>query len=320
MSMDHDTDAAGPRWTYSKRGYALAQSLRQFKRHKFASLITLLVLGITLALPVILLFASNALNQLGTRNLDNESLTVYLQTSVTDLQGAQLAQDWLGSPGIRNTRYISRDEALALFRENADISEALDALGTNPLPGAIMVFPDTNTLLAGRVEALAQTLSGIPAVERVQLDLRWVKRLQSFVSLAKLLGGLLTGFLTLTAFLVIGNTIRLELLRRRSEMEVASLLGANQSFLNRPIFYTGALYGFFGGLVACIIALLAFNAIQGPTQELSGLYQSSFALKMPNASQIMSVLGASLLLGIAGALSSLYRPAQQLTLRRSSNN
>jgi cell division transport system permease protein len=159
-------------------------------------------------------------------------------------------------------------------------------------------------------------LKDLEPVERVQLDLRWIKRLQSAVSLVQLIGSLLTGFLTLTAFLVIGNTIRLELLRRRSEMEVASLLGATQSFMNRPILYTGALYGFLGGLLACIIALVAFNAVRGPAEELSGLYQSNFHLIMPTASQILLVLGASLLLGIAGALSSLYRPSQQLTLRR----
>lgn len=315
-TMKQDSSAAGPRWTYGRRGYALAQSLRQLKRHKFASLITLLVLGITLALPVILLFAGSALQQLGARNLDTESLTVYLHTSVGDLEGAKLAQDWLGKPGIRTTRYIGREEALSLFRENADISEALDALGSNPLPGAIMVFPDTNTLMVGRTEALAQSLKALEPVERVQLDLRWIKRLQSAVSLMKLIGFLLTGFLTLTAFLVIGNTIRLELLRRRSEMEVASLLGASKTFMNRPILYTGAVYGFLGGILACIIALLAFNAIQGPAEELSGLYQSNFQLIMPNSLHILLVLGASLLLGIAGALTSLYRPSQQLTPRR----
>ena len=314
--MEHTPDAPGPRWTYGKRGYALAQSLRQLKRYKFASVVTLLVLGITLALPVMLLFASNALNQLGTRNLDNESLTVYLQTNISDLQGAELARDWLGKPGIRTTRYISKTEALAMFRANADIDDALDALGANPLPGAIMIFPDTDTLMAGRVDALARSLRTLDTVARVQLDLRWVKRLQSVVSLIRLVGALLTGFLTLTAFLVIGNTIRLELLRRRGEMEVASLLGANQRFLNRPILYTGAMYGLLGGVLASLLALAALYAVRGPAHELSGLYQSTFLLEMPTASQIAGVLAASLLLGVAGAVCSLYRPSQQLTPSR----
>jgi cell division transport system permease protein len=311
--------ASGSKWQYSKRGYALSQSLKQLKRYKVASTITLIVLGITLALPVILLFASSALQQLGTRSLDGESLTAYLNNDVSDLQGAELAQQWMGKPGIRSTRYISRDEALQLFRQNSDIGDAINVLGSNPLPGAIMVFPDSNTLSTERLDTLVAELAQLGTVARIQMDLRWVKRLQSVVSLIQLVGGLLAGFLTLTALLVIGNTIRLELLRRRSEMEVANLLGATNGFMNRPILYTGALYGFLGGVVACLVAVLAFSAIQEPAHELSSLYESSFRLLMPDASQILTVLGVSVLLGIIGAFSSLYRPSQQLTYRIPNN-
>lgn len=318
MTPEEPATAAGPRWTYGKRGYALAQSLRQLKRHKFASLITLLVLGITLALPVMLLFASGALQQLSSRSLDGESLTAYLQDSVSDLDGVALAEQWASQEGIRSTRYISREEALSLFQQNSDISAAIDALGTNPLPGAIMVFPDSNTLRSGRIDALAKELQRLDAVERVQFDLRWVKRLQAIVSLIQLVGSLLAGFLILTALLVIGNTIRLELLRRRSEMEVASLLGAGSYFMNRPILYIGALYGLLGGVVACIIAVLAFNAIREPADALSSLYESSFRLDMPTPSQIGIVLAVSITLGLLGALSSLYRTSHQITHRGSS--
>jgi len=307
--------ASGSKWQYTRRGYALSQSIKQFKRYKIASTITLIVLGITLALPVILLFASSALQQLGTRSLDGESLTAYLSNDISDLQGAEPAQQWMGKPGIRSTRYISRDEALQLFRQNSDIGDAINVLGSNPLPGAIMVFPDSNTLSSTRIDTLVAELREITGVARIQLDMRWVKRLKSVVSLIQLVGSLLAGFLTLTALLVIGNTIRLELLRRRSEMEVANLLGASTGFMNRPILYTGALYGFLGGLLACLFAIIAFSAIQAPAHELSSLYESSFQLMMPSFSQILTVLGISILLGIIGAFSSLHRSSQQLTHR-----
>jgi len=303
----------GSRWMYSRRGYALTQSLKQFKQYKIASIITLLVLGITLALPVILMFASNALQQLGVRNLEGESVTAYLSSDITDLQGASIAEQWLGRTGIRSTTYISKQEALAIFRQNSDIGDAVDALGGNPLPGAIMIFPDSNTLSSARIDTMVADLRKLDSVARVQVDLRWVKRLQAVVSLIKLVGGLLAGFLTLTALLVIGNTIRLELLRRRSEMEVANLLGASRGFMNRPILYTGALYGFLGGLVASVVALVAFQAIRQPAKDLTALYESSFVIPMPTASQIIIVLCVSILLGLAGATSSLYRSSQQLT-------
>ena len=178
-----------------------------------------------------------------------------------------------------------------------------------------MIYPDSNTLTAARLDSLAADLNRLNSVARVQMDLRWVKRLQAVVSLVKLIGSLLAGFLTLTALLVIANTIRLELLRRRAEMEVANLLGATTGFMNRPILYTGALYGFLGGLIACFVALFSFYAVREPAHDLSSLYESSFQLLMPAASQIFFVMGVSIILGVLGAISSLYRPSQQLTSR-----
>ncbi|MEE9320834.1 MAG: ABC transporter permease [Granulosicoccus sp.] len=302
--------AAGPRWTYRHRGYALAQSFRQLTLRKWSSLSTLLMLGITLALPVLLLFAAGPLQQLGNRGVEGESLTLYLDAQITDLQGASLAQELLGQPGIRKTSYISHDEALATLTENSDVSDALEVLGSNPLPGAIVVYPDADTLEPVRLERLSKTLGKMASVERIQLDLQWVKRLHAVVELLRLLAWLLAGFLTLTALLVIGNTIRLELLRRQREREVASLLGASRHFLNRPILYTGALYGFLGGLMACLLAFLTFQALLQPAHELATLYASSFHLKMPTASQFGTVLAISTLLGLIGALGTLYRPSR----------
>jgi len=315
QTNDRDS-AAGPAWTYRKRGYALATSLRQLRLRKFASLSTLLVLGVTLSLPVLLTFAAGTLAKLGTRGVEGESLTLYLDMSVGDLEGATLAQQLLGRDGIRETRYVSRDEALEVFRTQSDVGAALEALGDNPLPGAIIVFPDGNTLTATRVELLANSLRKLPEVEQVQFDLRWVKRLHAVVSLIRLVGGVLAVFLTLTALMVIGNTIRLELIRRQEEMEVASLLGANRRFMHRPILYTGALYGFLGGLVAAGIAMWTFYALRHPTNDLSRLYDSGFRLEMPTASHFLAILAVATLLGLIGAVTSLYRPSRQLSAAR----
>ena len=311
-----EDSAAGPAWTYRKRGYALATSLRQIRLRKFASLSTLLVLGVTLSLPVMLTFAAGTLAKLGTRGVEGESLTLYLDMSVSDLDGATLSRTLLGRAGVRDTRYVSRDEALAEFRSKSDVGAALEALGDNPLPGAIIVYPDSNTLTATRVELLANGLRKLPEVEQVQFDLRWVKRLHAVVSLIRLVGGLLAVFLTLTALMVIGNTIRLELIRRREEMEVASLLGASRQFMHRPILYTGALFGFLGGLVAAAIALWAFYALRQPANDLSRLYESAFRLEMPTVSHFLTILGVATLLGLIGAVTSLYRPSRQLFLAR----
>ena len=304
--------AAGSKWTYGKRGYALAQSLRQLTQRKFSSLITLAVLGITLALPALFLFSAQAVQQLALQNIDDESITLYLRLDTADLDGAELAQTLLGKPGIQKTRFISRDEALATFQANTDIGNALEALGNNPLPSAIVVYPVKLQADATAIKRLSKQLLAIPQVQRVQYDLRWVQRLQAAVKLIQNVGWILAGFLTLTALLFIGNTIRLELLRRQPELDVAKLLGAGTSFIHRPLLYTGALYGFLGGLVGSVLAMYAFSKIKTPADQLSHLYSSTFQLEMPTASQFLSFLIVATLLGWLGALITLYSPSRKL--------
>lgn len=305
------TDGIGPRWRYGRRGYALARGLDTLRERPFASAATLLALGVVLALPALALFVADALDALGARALEGESITLYLDPSVPDEDGAALAATLGGRAGVRETRYVSRDEALAALGERLDIVDTLAALDENPLPGAVVVYPTAATLAAGGVEPLAEALAALDGVERLRLDLAWVQRLRAAIDLVRAVAALLGAFLLLTALLVIANTVRLELARRRAELEVARLLGAGRVFLWRPVLYGGILYGFLGGLVACVLALIAFALLQGPADELARLYASELRLGLPSASDLGLVLLVSTALGLLGALLALYGASRQ---------
>lgn len=303
-------------WTYTRRGYALAQGFRQLRQNKLASLATLLVFGITLALPALILFTANSLAALGNKSVGEESVTAYLTLATSDLDGAALTQQISSQPGVKQAQYVSRDEALAIFNAQANIGQAVELLGENPLPGAIIVFPDTSEMSEAAIAQLSRRIEALDAVERVQFDLRWVQRLQAVLNLGRNIGWMLAGFLTLTALLVVGNTIRLELLRRQSELDVSRLLGASKAFLNRPLLYAGALYGFLGGVIACVIALAALYWLRGPAAELSELYASAFELALPTGSQLLLVVSIATILGILGAIVNLFQPTRNFLQNR----
>jgi len=313
--------AFGSRWSYTRRGYALTQSVRQLRERSWATLLTLFVLGTTLALPAVFWFGSASLSALINRSVGEESITLYLALDIDDLTGAKLANEWRSLNSVRTTQYVSRDEALALFQEQTNLDDAIAALGGNPLPGAVIVFPHINPDVTGdatvaAVEALAARFDGLTAVERVQIDLDWVRRLQSALTLFRVIVSLLATLLTLTALLVIANTVRLELLRRQREMEVSTLLGASRSFLNRPTLYTGTLYGLLGGSVASVLATVAYSFIKTPADQLAAQYASSFRLALPSGGQFLTIIAIATALGLIGAMITVYRPAQSLFRNR----
>lgn len=311
----------GSRWNYTARGYALTQSLRQLRERSAATLLTLFVLGTTLALPAVFWFGSSSLSSLVNASVGEESITVYLSLEVSDLDGVALAKAWQDDPAVRATTYISRDEALALFQEQTDLEDAIAALGANPLPGAVVIFPNISpsssaASLTDEMEALALRFNQLSAVERVQIDLDWVRRLQSALTLFQVIVSLLAVFLTLTGLLVIGNTVRLELIRRQREMQVSTLLGASRAFINRPIIYTGTLYGLLGGAVAAVLATVAYSFIKTPADQLAAQYASPFRLALPSIGQFMTIVAVAMLLGLIGGLITVLRPAPSILTNR----
>jgi len=309
--------AAGSSWRYGQRGYALSQAFAQLQQHRLANLSTLIVLGIALALPILLLFVSASLHSLASRSLNGESLTLYLDTSLTDAQEAALSTELLQRTDVRDTQYISSADALDTFERESGLGDVIESLAGNPLPSAIIVYPEfeadgASAAMAETMDRLADEFSAHPSVTLVQSDLRWVRRLQAVVALIRVVASVLGLFLLLTACLVLVNTIRLELLRRQRELEVATLLGASQHFLNRPMVYTGAIYGLLGGLVGSLLALTALIAIRIPAAELASLYESAFLLPIPDFRMIAAVLVVSTLLGLFSAIIALYRPSRHL--------
>ena len=100
---------------------------------------------------------------------------------------------------------------------------------------------------------------------------------------------------------VIGNTIRLEILNRRAEIEVTKLVGGSNSFVRRPFLYTGVLYGLGGAVLAWLIVEAAVAVLSQPVANLAQLYGSTFVLQGPSDADIGLLLAAGTVLGWLGA-------------------
>ncbi len=289
------------RLAYSGHGHALRNSLNSMKRAKIATLLTLLVLGISLALPAVFGLIVTNLRKIDVSSEEANSLTLYLHPAISDLRGVELAGEIQQREDIRFTRYISRDEALEMFSKQFSLADAADTLDENPLPGAILAVMATDDDDELRVRLLSENLQSLPEVEVVKYDIRWLKRLHAILALLSRGVFLLGSLLVVTALLVIGNTIRLEMQRRSDEISVSHMIGASPGQIRRPFLYSGLIYGIGGGLLACLLVTAVILILRGPAQELSGLYGSNFRLKGLSPAHIGLLMGFSTLIGGIGA-------------------
>src|SRR5690606_10554182 len=106
---------------------------------------------------------------------------------------------------------------------------------------------------------------------------------------------------------VVFNTIRLQVMTQREEIEVSRLVGATDGFICRPFYYTGALLGLFAGAVALIAVALALNPLNTAITEFARLYASEFKLTPLGLTETLILLAVSAFLGFFGALLSVQR-------------
>ena len=287
-------------WLLSHLQVALA-SLGRLNRAPLATIMTSGVIGIALALPAGLYIILNNVQELS-RGLDRTtSISLYLKQGIDDQQLTELVSRLSDHESVAAVQTIKPEQALEEFKRLSGFSEALATLDTNPLPALLVIKPEMPQGSTENAEILLDELSQIKQVEFAQMDLQWLKRFNAITEIAHRGVLILASILGLAVLLVAGNTIRLEIQNRYTEIEITKLIGGTDAFIRRPFLYGGLWYGLFGGIIASFLVTTGFWLLQGPVTQLAVLYQSRFSLTGIDIVNILLLLAGSALLGLAGS-------------------
>jgi cell division transport system permease protein len=286
---------------FERHVQTLVGSLGRLWQQPFATMLTIVVIGIALALPACLhVLVQNVRVASGGWNSALD-ISVYMKPNASLDQAKRAAERIRQRRDVDEVTLIEADVALAEFRRNSGFGAALDALKNNPLPHALVVRPDAEYREAGRVQALSNELKKIDGVDIVQLDTEWVSRFNAILDVIRR-GVLLAAVLfALGILVIIGNTIRLDIENRRGEIEVTKLVGGSDAFVRRPFLYNGVWYGLAGGLTAGLIVATVVAVLSAPVQRIAGLYGSQFELQGVGVVGWIALLAGGALLGWLGS-------------------
>ncbi|NBB10615.1 permease-like cell division protein FtsX [Pseudomonas sp. SLFW] len=299
-------------WIEAHRS-SMADSLRRLGKQPIGSFFTCLVMAVALSLPMGLSLLLSNVERLGGSWQRAAQISLYLQLNASPSEGEGLAAQIKEMPGVAEAEYISRDQALNEFQQQSGLGEALKELPENPLPGVVLVTPQEVDKPA--LEALRTRLAELPKVQQAQLDLVWVERLAAILKLGDRFVFGLTVLLVVALLLVIGNTIRLHIENRRTEIEVIKLVGGTDAYVRRPFLYMGALYGFGAGILSWGVLAFGLDWLNEAVVRLAGLYGSNFALAGVPVADGLSLLLGAVLLGYIGAWIAVARHLRELAPR-----
>jgi len=284
---------------------ALAAAIGKIAAQKSAAVLNALVIGIALSLPAggYALLASLRAATAGA-SLEPQ-LSVFLRVEARRADAEALGATLKADPRIASLRFVPREQALKELQAAEGLAEVVAALNRNPLPDAYVLRPKGTD--AALLDALARDLRAHASVAHVQLDSAWARRLGALEGTARLAIGLLAALLSFGLVAITFNTIRLQILTQRAEIEISKLIGATDAFIRRPFFYLGALQGLAGGLVALGILWGSLAALNVGVAELAATYGSSFRLAYLALGDALAVLFFSVGLGWFGAYLSVSR-------------
>lgn len=287
---------------------ALASALARMPR--IGGALSALVIGIALSLPAGGYVLLEGLRGVGARVTLEPQISVFLRTEAkradADALGAALKAD----TRIARVRFLPREQALKDLSAVQGMAEVVVALGRNPLPDAYVV--EAKDGAASALDALAAELAKLPGVAHVQADSAWARRLASLAALLRSALWLLAAVLGIGLVAVTFNTVRLQILTQRDEIEVSKLIGATDSFIRRPFYYLGLLQGLAGGAVALAIVAGALAVLNREVGTLAESYGSSFRFAFPAPGDAVAILVFAGLIGWLGAYLSVSQQLRAL--------
>jgi cell division transport system permease protein len=296
-------------WLASHRA-ALTDAVRRLLSAPLASLLSVAAIGTALSLPLVLHLAIQHAGGMARHISREPAVTVFMAADAGRDDARALDARLQAHPQVAKVEYMPRDAALDILQRSAGLGDVRETLGHNPLPDAFVV--SVRGAAPATIEALRKELSAWPRVEHVQAEAQWAQRLHALLRVGRsavLIGAVLLGALLAA---ITFNTIRLQILARKEEIEVSKLIGATDAFVRRPFVYFGVLQGLLGGAFALLVAGSALWTINREVRALAVLYGASFEVAGPGPSECLAVLAGAALLAAAGSWASSRKYLREL--------
>jgi len=284
--------------------YFLKTAVENLQISRMMAFFSLLSLSLTLTLfGVFLLFYYNVQNLLQTMQEDVQ-FSIYLSDGAAEEDIQSIQERLSDDERISSVTYISKEEALTIFKKEFHDESLLKSLGGNPLPASFEVKVKSAYQSPQQLSVMVDRFKRLPGVEEVEYGSEWLQNLDAFLKLLKKVGVGVGGLLAVAIVTIIANTVRLHFYSRKDEIEIMKLIGATHSFIKIPFFIEGSLIGFMSGVISVLMLFALFHFAKPHLQSIGGMIGGFLnPLFLPVPFLLGITAGGGVLGGVAGFLS-----------------
>ena len=290
--------------------YVAQYTLRRLRTSPVTSMLNILVIGVALSLPTGGYILLQNVQGLSDKLVGAPQISVFLNMNTSQDEIQRFRRQLEQHAAIARVEFVAREQALQQLQQSTGLADVTGGLAQNPLPHAFIIYPKSNDINV--LETLRDELKTWVKFEHVQLDSAWVRKLEALLKFGRLTVLILAILLSFALVAITFNTIRLQILTQREEIEVSKLIGASNSFIRRPFLYFGLVQGLLGGGTAWLIITVSLSLLNISLGDLVQLYASSFTLQHLSLGDSVTLLAFSAYLGWMGALLSVSQHLWQI--------
>lgn len=223
---------------------------KRFRRSPYQAIATLFMMFITLFVIGVFFILIAGSSALLSYFESKPQLTVFLKSDKDQQAATQLEESLKSTGKVASITFISKEQALAIYKEqNKDDPLLLEMVTADILPASL----DISATAPQHLSTLADKARLDPIVDEVVFQKDVVDTLLSWTSTVRKVGIVFIIFLAISTFLILFTSIGMKIALRKEEISILRLVGATNWFIKKPFVIEGITYGWVGAFIASLL-------------------------------------------------------------------
>lgn len=231
----------------------LKQTAKNLRRSPYQALAAILVLTLTFFLATLFILLALSSHRLLSYFQSRPQVSVFFKDEATQEQIEAIKSELLSTGQVTDVKFVSKEEALAIYREqNKEDPLLLELVTADILPASLEISAKNPRELS----QIAEVVKSKGEVEEVVFQKDVVDRLTSWINGLRIGGGILVGFLIFVSLTIILMITAMRIATRREEISIMRLVGATPWYIRWPFIFEGLTYGLVGSFVGTLVVYI----------------------------------------------------------------
>jgi cell division transport system permease protein len=208
---------------------------------------------------------------------ENMQVSVMMKQDVSEETTLKFMEELQKERYIKSSVYISKEQGMTEMAEMLG-EDFLDVFEVSPIPTSIDITLNADYVSADSLEVVKTEISKSDLVDEVVYQTSLVDALNANIRKISMVLAILISLLLFISYVLINNTVRLNVFARRFTIHTMKLVGATKSFIRAPFLVKSIFQGIFAAMITIVVLVGMMFFVKSEFQQLFEIFRLEFFL------------------------------------------